>query len=79
MSTYHRTVIEVELLTDSPITQEMDMEQIAYEMTYGHASGMLRTTVSEEVTPQEMAKLLQAQASDPSFLGLDADGNEVED
>ncbi len=78
MTTFYRKVIEIELLTDEPLPDEMELGQIGYEMTEGHTSGALRVTVDEKVTGQEMAKLLIAQHSDPEFLGLDADGREVD-
>lgn len=79
MTTFYRRTIEVELLTEEPLPDAMDLQQIGYEMTEGHASGVVRVTSDEEVTGPVMAKLLIAQGSDPEFLGLDEEGRTVEE
>ena len=74
---FYRAVFKVELLSDEPIG-DMSLEQIQYEMTDGHMSGVFTREVTEKVPAKKMVKLLVNQGSDPEFLGLDADGNDVE-
>ncbi len=79
---YVRTIIRIELLTEDRSALEiesLDLEQIAYEMRQGSASGQLTVESSIGVSGLEMAKLLKAQGSDPEFLGLDDEGNEIDE
>jgi hypothetical protein len=78
MTTYYRQVFEIEVLSDDePI--DGDLENIRYQITDGHCSGVIHETICETVTPERMAKLLIAQGSDPEFFGLNENGEEVED
>jgi hypothetical protein len=67
-----RTVVEVEVLWDDEITakiSDLTLEQIAYEITEGHASGMVTFTSDKVLTKKQMAEALKRQGSDPEFLG----------
>ncbi len=75
--TYYRTVIEVEVLTEGRLLNS-DLEFIAYEITYGDASGAIKTTAEEAIGPGTMARLLRLQGSDPALFGLNDDGNEIQ-
>lgn len=71
---YYRTVYEIEVLSDIPPPSLPTLEQIAYDITEGHSSGVLNETIQEEVSRERMAELLIAQGSDPEFLlGEDLD------
>jgi hypothetical protein len=66
----YRTVITVEVLSNGPFIFSgiNGLADLAYNVTEGDCSGHAEVTSSQEVTPKEMAKLLEAQGSDPSFL-----------
>ncbi len=66
-ATFHRQVIEIEVLSKDPIDFQ-SLQQVAYEVTDGAASGTW--SVKEQTTHNrdEIADLLVAQGSDPSFL-----------
>ena len=76
---FYRSILTTEVLSeDTPIMSGTPLEDIAYAITEGDCSG--RTTVkSTEVTPQQMAKFLIGQGSDPEFFMLDESGNEIEE
>lgn len=75
--TFHRTLVLVEVIGEDPFEGDLgDLHQETYE---GPSSGRILTQSSEEVTPQHAAQILIAQASDPSFLGLNEDGTDTQD
>lgn len=65
---YFRTVFEIEYLSDMEPPSFPTLAQIEYDITEGHASGVVNVIVQEEVTKERMAELLIAQGSDPEFL-----------
>jgi hypothetical protein len=78
MSKFFRTVITVEVLgRDEPFTG--DLEDLYYATYDGPFSGRVLVHETTEVTPKAMADLLIGQLSDPEFLGIDEDGNDVQD
>ncbi len=74
---YHRTVIQVEVLSQEPLG-DMALATIAEEITTGDFSGRVSTVSAVEVNGPAMANLLIGQGSDPEFFGLDQHGQEVE-
>ena len=62
-----RTVYRVEVLTDEPFAAS-DLSDIAYQITEGHASGLVDLVTSAEISREDMRAALIAQGSDPSFL-----------
>jgi len=68
MNKYYRTIIQVEVLSDKPLSEEMTLGEIDYQITEGECSGRVTTVSCDEVSPKEMAELLISQGSDPQFL-----------
>ena len=68
---FYKTVKRIEILTQDRPFKSNDLLIIAEEIDEGEASGVVTTESTEEVTPEQMKKLLIAQGSDPSFLNLD--------
>jgi hypothetical protein len=66
---FYRTVIQVEILSDGPY-EFSSLEDTAQDVMNGDCSGKVEVISSEEVSKKEMAKLLESQESDPSFLGI---------
>lgn len=64
----YRTVFQIEVLSRGPYDPNEDLEQINYDIVEGSCSGQVTKISSEAVTPEQMAELLTAQGSDPSFL-----------
>lgn len=71
---FYRTVVEIEVLSEEE-TDFQSLADIDYAITDGHCSGRWNVTSQLEVAPAQMAELLKRQGSDPSFLGLDDEGN----
>jgi hypothetical protein len=65
---FYRQLFEVEVLSEGEPLNNVSLQDIDYEITDGHCSGIVKETVREEVTPERMAQLLKAQGSDPEFL-----------
>jgi hypothetical protein len=77
MSNLRRMVIELEVLYDASIGDLAawdDLPGIYEETISGHASGSWEIKVNEGVSAERMRELLEAQGSDPDFLGGDDDG-----
>ena len=76
---FYRQVFEIEVLIEGEPLQSPNLEEIRYQITEGHCSGVVEETVCREVTSREMASLLWAQGSDPGFFMLDEDGNDIKE
>ena len=76
---YYRTIYEIEVLSDDARSADMSLSDIEYEITEGHCSGTVSCTVHEVVSAEQMAELLLAHGSDPSFLLSDEDMDEMVD
>ena len=79
---YWKTTATTTILTEGdapPAYEDMDggPDQVAYDITYGDASGVT-TYLHEEVTEEQMRLLLLEQGSAPNFL-LESDADEVND
>lgn len=76
---YFVTEITLQVLSeDEPVPSNMDIAQVAEEMTDGDFSGMEIKRDVREVSPAEMAAALRAQGSDPEFFRLSDDGTELD-
>lgn len=74
---YYRNVVQVEILSDRPWGDVVDLEEINYQITNGDSSGRLNhTVIDEQVSAEQMAELLTAQGSEPSFLIAEDDVTE---
>jgi len=76
---FYRHVYSVEVLSEEPLPENIDLDSLHYQITEGECSGIRLGMTTETVDGPTMAKLLQGQGSDPEFFSLDADGNDVED
>ncbi len=79
---YWKTTATTTILTEDdapPVYGEMGgaLEEIAYDITFGHASGVTKYA-HEEVTEEQMRALLLEQGTDPDFL-LGDDLNQEDD
>ena len=74
---FYRTTITFEVLSNEPI-EDMEMQDIVRECIEGRFSGDTKSFATEEVSKERMAKLLEDQRSDPSFL-IDDDEEEWEE
>ena len=76
---FYRSVFQVEVLSEKPISPDMDIRSIMEETIEGDYSGKTTEVVwNAEVDGPTMAKLLQDQASDAGFFGLTEDGEDTE-
>lgn len=75
---FYKTLITIEVLSEDPIPDDMNIAQIAFEASdgdYSMSDGMRIETV---LTGKAAADALQEQGSDPGFFKLTDDGNDVE-
>jgi hypothetical protein len=75
---FYRTQVTVDILSDEPVGEITDLDEIHHQITDGGWSGQISITKTEEVDGPTMATLLRGQGSDPDFFRLDADGNDAE-
>ncbi len=75
---FYRTVLQFEMLTEEP-PRSVDLEDVHYEITEGHASGRLLQATEKVVDGPTMARLLVEQGSDPEFFCLTPDGEDTEE
>ena len=77
---FYKTRIITEVLSeDEPLDSNLDLEGVHDMITDGPCSGQVTWEAPVLLTPQEAAKALQDQGSDPSFFGLTPDGKEVDE
>ena len=76
MSKFYKTIVQIEVLSTEEIG-DVTLNDIVYMITDGHCSGHWEIASTEEITAPTMAQLLINQGSDPEFLGLDEDGNDI--
>jgi hypothetical protein len=74
---FYKTILTVTILTEHEPAGD-DLGAVSYQIIEGDASGLVERDFIE-VTAAEMAALLIAQNSDPSFFGLNADGSSEDD
>ena len=65
---YYRTVYRIEVLSDEPMPDMIDLDTIHYEVTEGQCSGMFLDSEVEVCNEERITDLLRKQGSDPSFL-----------
>lgn len=75
---FHKTIITIEVLSEEPYDQT-DLNEVAYDITEGHHSGVVKITSKEEMTGKQAADELKKQGSDTEFFMLDENGNDIED
>jgi hypothetical protein len=75
--TFHRTIIQVEVLSESPLGP-VDLDTLHHMITEGDCSGKLTTVLQEELNGKQAAEALLNQASDPSFFNLTEDGHDLD-
>ncbi|MEG7741739.1 hypothetical protein U2084_14975, partial [Listeria monocytogenes] len=73
---FYKTIIQLEVLSEEPIPDEMDVAQIAFEATEGDYSMVDGERIQTILNGQQTADALKEQASDPSFFLLTEDGND---
>ena len=76
---FHKTVFQIEVLSEDPYPEGRSLVDIAYDITEGECSGRVHRVSSEELDGRAMANALIEQDSDPEFFGLDQDGNKIDD
>jgi len=76
---FFKTIIQVEVLSEDEPYKFNYLNELYYDITDGHCSGDIEVISQEQLTPEEAAKALIAQRSDPDFFGLDKDGNVAPD
>ena len=67
---FYRTVIQVEVLSEEPISDTADLTAISYELEQGDYLGTILSAKQTIVSGKRMATLLQSQGNDPGFFQL---------
>jgi hypothetical protein len=77
MRKFYKTVFEITVLSEYPISENVSLSRLEKEMCDGDFSGQTEMILNKELTAKEAAVELIGQNSDPGFFGLDEDGNEA--
>jgi hypothetical protein len=73
---FYKTTITLEILSENPIADDMELEDIVNETIFGDMSGMHDITLVEVLNGKQMAEALINQDSDPMFFMLTEDGDD---
>ena len=76
---FYRTVIHVEVLSEKPLPDGVELESVADAITTGDCSGRVTWDAEEILTGAQAAEALRVQGSDAAFFGLTDAGDEIED
>lgn len=74
---FYKTLITLEVLSEEPIPDGMELESIIEEATTGGYSMEILKQNSVVIGGQAMAKRLIAQASSPEFFKLNEKGEDI--
>lgn len=74
---FHRTVVQVEVLSEAPIGP-VELDTLHHMITEGDCSGHVKTVLAEELDGKQAVEALLNQASDPSFFNLTAGGEDLD-
>jgi hypothetical protein len=78
--TIYRSVIQIEVLSPTPISESSDLGDIIDEGNFGEFSITHKfTTANKPVKGMKAVDLIRNQGSDPDFFHMDNKGNEIED
>lgn len=75
---FYRTVFTVEVLSEEPFGDGVDLVDLKYMINEGDCSGCIRQSDPEELDGLRAARALEKQHSDPGFFRLDEDGNDYD-
>ena len=76
---FYKTIITIEVLTETPIMYSMSMADISREIEGGDFSGKYETIIENEVVDGKIAsEILLEHGSDTEFFLLDEDGNDID-
>ena len=76
---FHKTIVQIEILSEDPIGNVTDLDTIHFEITEGSWSGSTKILSESKLNGQEVAEALFKQGSDPAFFQLDEKGNDIEE
>lgn len=75
---FYKTTFKVEVLSEEPIPEGMELDTVMEEATGGGYSAECTRETNVELNGLEAATALFKQASHPSFFRLDENGEDVE-
>jgi hypothetical protein len=73
---FYKTTFKVVVLTEEPY-DPFNLEDIEYDIKFGHASGAWEKTASYILSGKEMVMALNEQGSDLEFFMLNEDGTDI--
>lgn len=75
---FYKTLVTLEVLSEEPIPEGMEVPDIMAEATDGAYSAQVLPTAQKILNGKQAAKALMDQGSDPGFFQLTEDGKDVE-
>jgi hypothetical protein len=74
---FFKTVVIVEVISADNPPEFENLSELQNLITEGEHSGQYWTKTAKRITAKQAAKGLIKQGSDPEFLGLDKNGNDL--
>lgn len=68
---FFKTIIQVEILSEKPLSEEYNLQSL-HEMTVsGECSGFYKQVSEQSISKQELIEECVKHQTDPSFFGVD--------
>ena len=76
----YKSVLRVEILSEEPYPESVNLEDVNYDITEGHHSGVLNwESHSVELIGVDAVEEVRKQGTDLEFFQLDEMGNEIDE
>lgn len=76
---FHKRIYTVEILSEKPIPDSMDLMDVVNEADHGDYSGDVLKEIDTVINGRQAAAALMKQGSSPEFFGLTKDGDDDDD
>ena len=75
---FYRTVRQIEVISETPLSDDLTITDLDQEIIYGDSSGVVTSLVANEaIDAKQAAAALLAHGSDPEFFKLTPDGKDT--
>ena len=76
----YKSVLRVEILSEEPYPESVSLEDVKYDITEGHHSGILNwESHNKEFVGVKAIEEVNKQGTDLEFFQMDKDGNEIDE
>jgi len=76
---FYRSKVVVEIVSEEPLNPEMSLSDIHYYIDQGDGCGLKQDMEVREINAKEAVSTLKEFGSEPSFFGLNDEGEDLDD